>query len=147
MADKLVFHTKVINGRTFEARMSADGPYIRLKETRDIWHGVALGHPTFIDKAKDGIWSVFKYGHSELRFEMPNFTKSDALELSREFGIPLFPSNGDTTGFFKTPAGHALTRWVAAHPRIAKGYAHLDSYIPRWFERAMEANGKSALAA
>lgn len=131
------FHSAVIGGRTFEAVMSADGPYVKLvdEHIRYFGKGVALGNVIFIAPDDQGDYAVFKYDTRQHRFSLTGFSDEEVAQFSAEFGIRI-GRFGQCLDFLDSPAGKSLASWVQAHPRIAKGFAECDSYVPNWFELA-----------
>ena len=144
-----VFHQVAIGGLTFDGIISADGPYV-LCHTGG---GVALGvsglrqfQPETVPNRRHEPqfgWWVVKY-RDEARIALPGFDLANVRRLSDEFGLviltehnPLSCDRARRDYFFTSPAWDALRRWVTKHPRLAKAQADCDSYLPRWYERAV----------
>jgi len=150
-----IFHQRTIAGMTFEGLISADGPYL----SGPTQGGVALGPAglRYFQPASHSArhtpslgWWVVKY-YGEERIFLPGFDRTAVRDLSSEFGVPVLGEHAPEYSarvrheyFFTSPAWDALRQWVTRHPRIAKANAACDSYLPRWYDRAMiEANAVS----
>ena len=45
--------------------------------------------------------------------------------------------------FYSTPAFEALSEWVHKHPRVAKEMSAYQSYLPGWYDKAL--NNETAI--
>ena len=75
---------------------------------------------------------------------MPGFDQVAIRRLSDEFGLVILTEHNLSPAdrirqhyFFTSPAWDAVRYWVVQHPRIAKGQAGCDAYLPRWHGRAV----------
>jgi len=151
------FHQATIAGITFEALISADGPYISSSTVGGVALGVSALRHFQPDESCAGRgpppagWWVVKY-YGEARIFLPDFDLAAIRKLSDEFGLVLLvDGQTDPTDrirrhyFFTSPAWEGLRQWVMKHPRIAKAQAECDTYLPGWYRRArIEAAALSA---
>lgn len=133
---------------TFEAILSADGPYL----SGHLNGGVALGvsalrlfqpQTEMVTDSRPAGWWVVKYRDEE-RIFLHGFDPTAIRHLSDEFGLVILserdPCPADRVRqdyFFTAPAWEALRSWVIQHPRLAKAYATADPYLPGWYQRAV----------
>ncbi|MCV9964809.1 hypothetical protein OIU34_23230 [Pararhizobium sp. BT-229] len=129
------FHTAEIGGRTFIARLSMEGPYLKMLDKDSMYSGkgVSLGWATFIDKDGAANWGVFKSDDGELRLSLKDFTCEEIARLGAEFGIRI---GNNTSTFVGSKAWDSLRTWVRKFPYVAESYARFDANIPYWLERA-----------
>lgn len=130
------FHEVVVEGKTFRAVMSGDGPYLECGHT-----GVALGACSivFIETPFVKSWWLAKYG-TQRRIKLDGFTSEGRERLSREFGIPIGSVPLDRTeceAFFESPAFASLCQWVSRYPRIAQHFGRCQVYLRGWYWRAL----------
>ena len=120
MADTREFHQATINGISFSAVMSVDGPYINC---RALDGGVAIGTCTSIVEGEAGYdgqrtYSINKYRNQQ-RILLRDFSEEHVKSLSREFGIPFADSSEDPHEYFKqSPAFVSLVAWSQKHPKL-----------------------------
>lgn len=155
-----VFHDVVIGGIRFLGVMSVDGPYISAEPLG----GVALGVCSIAFVAKDKAidrtipavkdrlavtfyrdagpkeWWLVKYS-DETRIHLGTLSENERRQLADEFGIPIsiHGAGNEKPGlFFTSPAFDSLTKWVEAHPKLAKRYSEYDTYLSGWYEKAKD---------
>lgn len=146
LAGTTTFHHAVIGGITFEAMLSADGPYIRAILGGEELGGVALGCCTSIatfaadpremddDDRAAGTY-VVKHS-SERRIALDGLADPDFERLEDEFGIGERRSGG--SDFYQSQAARSLVVYVRSHPRIAKRFADTTCYLGDWYGWAKE---------
>lgn len=128
-APKGIFYRLRIEGLSFKASLSCDGPY--LSHASD---GVALGVCSIVPRFSmpSSPWVVVKYG-SEIRINLQRLSTSGVVELSERFGIPMYPhtlrgSEDHGEAFLQSDAYRALLAWTSKHPRMAARIT--DEYTP-----------------
>jgi len=143
IVDKSLFHSVMIGGIEFKGVLSLDGPHLSTGH-----HGVALGDVAEIrdlgGTAGEVQWWVCKYGSDEPRIPLPGFDEDDVDALAGTFGIEVVKA-GHRHGreFTASPAWEALKDWVRRRPQFAEEHSRYDYYIPKWYDRAVEENGRS----
>lgn len=136
-----VFHSAKIGGHVFDAYIMEEGPVIVGKNG----HGADLGVsylryfvPMGVTRRAEGWW-VAKYGN-DASLELEGFTRTQAIELSSEFGIPFWtPYTRETDplgAFCHGSAWEGLKSWVADHPALARKLSVEGTpyYLPFWLE-------------
>ena len=155
-SDKDVFLTLGMSDYHFEARLSADGPYLscydRQDFSRDLPNGyVALGYclefrvitatdadisPDYQDMwqrpAHLGPW-ICKYGATEPRIYLKRLNCAEISLLLRAFGIHATLDDRNCNPFRGSLAWDALVKWTARHPRLAKYWSARGSYVGDWY--------------
>lgn len=145
MSDR-VFHRAEIGGLAFQAEVTADGPFLTVFERGGGGDGSALGVSDLMHfdpqewGRREGLgWYVVKYGEQPNIF-LPGFGDAEVKRMREEFGMVTtgdLRSNSEEC-FFRSAAWKGLVAWVAGHPRLAASHASDGSYLPGWYERALE---------
>ena len=144
----LVFHHVRIGGLDFEALLSADGPAIVVRgpdRRYEGWAPLGVSHlcwlrreadPGFARPRETG-WHLVKYSPSEARAYLPGLGPQELERLREEFGLLTDAEPGrPDEAFYASRAWAALVQWAAAHPKLARCYAHYQAYLPGWYPRA-----------
>ena len=143
-----IFHQARIAGTTFEGIISGDGPYLSCQMNRGVARGPSglryfHAPPPVTRRIPPLGWWVVKYC-DEARIFLPDFNGAAVRTLSNEFGLPVLEDYGfepcddvRREYFFTSPAWDALRQWVISHPRLAKAHAACDTYLRRWYDRAI----------
>jgi hypothetical protein len=156
MSNNLVFHRVRIGGLDFEASVLADGPalVVRGHDGRYAgWAVLGVSHLHWFASAEPGFasprgqgWHLVKYSE-EVRAYLPGFGEAELRRLREEFGLLTDTEPGrPDEAFYASRAWAGLVKWVAAHPKLARRYAHHRAHLPGWYERAQQAAQRAAPA-
>ena len=151
MSSNLVFHRVRLGGVDFEASVLADGPALVVRgydgRRYEGWAVLGVSHLRWFGSKEPGGracprgpgWHLVKYSR-EVRAYLPGFGEEEVRRLREEFGLLTEAEPGQLDeAFYASRAWAALVRWAAAHPRLARGHAPHQAYLPGWYDRAQKA--------
>ncbi|MEK1890091.1 MAG: hypothetical protein AAAB35_21520 [Phyllobacterium sp.] len=132
MPDRHEFYRIEICGRTFTGTVHADGPYLKLLESRTFGYGAPLrSHLVLSKRAGRRYYAVYR--NAEPLISLPLFLDEDLELLAGEFGIPI-DDRSRHYSFARSPASQALKEWSLQHPEIARACSGITTIIPRWYQ-------------
>jgi hypothetical protein len=87
-------------------------------------------------------WHLVKYSREEIRASLSGFGPNELQRLREEFGLLTDAELGRWSGepaFYASRAWAGLVQWVAAHPQLARRYAHRQAYLAGWYDHVQQA--------
>ena len=127
MPDRHEFHRVEICGRILTGNVHADGPYLKLLESRTFGHGAPLGQGLLLSREPGWRhYAVCRHGMPVMT--LPLFSDDDVELVAREFGIPI-AGRLKHFSFASSPAWQALKQWASKHPELAHTCERIRSSI------------------
>lgn len=139
---KTKFHQFEVGGLTFTASIGAMGPMLTASKGIIPYGNVPLGPTVKLDvipedkrRGKPAMFAlVNQKGEAKIRLE--GMSSEDSMLLAREFGISISGVR-DTIGFRESNAWASLKEWVAKNPNVAIAYSTNATYMPNWYQQAL----------
>lgn len=140
--DRTKFHEFEIGGLKFTASIGAVGPTLTASKGIIPYGSIPLGPtvkldviPEYMRRGKPAMFGLFNpKGQAKIRLE--ELTSEESMALAREFGISIAGVQ-DSPTFTQSKAWLSLKSWVAHHPKLAIAYSSNATYLPNWYQQAL----------
>lgn len=139
---KTKFHEFEIGGLTFTGSIGIMGPMITASKGVIPYGNAPLGPTVKLDvipedtrRCKPAMFAIVNQKR-EAKIKLEGMSSDDSMALAREFGIEIAGVQGSLT-FRESNAWAALKKWVAENPKMAIAYSTNATYMPNWYQNAL----------